>query len=809
MLPPAEAPLEMLPPISGGVRRRGHDAAHPGGAPTRARPEAEIDGAAGTASSGDSGSTAVLNEGAAEERPTDSEPAARRASGRRRSRADRITSRQRCDGAEPNRRRSQPRRAGGSRPSDRRGSREPAGRASQASPPPGDRRRPRRPAAAPPRPPKQGGQGKSESSRSRSSRPRHGPPPPPEPPRPHPADAQLAQLAYVVVNEAGASVYSTSQVGRDELPDLDATLRSGISIGRRLQDPLAELVKIEPQNIGVGLYQHDVNPKQLKETLESVIASCVNFVGVDLNTASVPLLRHVSGLNQLTARRIVDYRKEHGPFTSRDQLTQVEGIGPATFTQAAGFLKIPDGEHPLDRTWIHPESYPAAIKLLGEAGVRSRGRARQGPPARAERKAGQGRSGRAVARAGSGRVHAPRHHRCPGAPERDPREDLPKPIFKKGILKIEDLTAGMELKGTVLNVVDFGAFVDIGLKDSGLVHISQLANRYVKSPHDVVSVGDVVTVWVMGVDHERKRVSLTMVKPGTERQRGQQGGGVAGAAARASLVKGIVTIAGKARGDAEAVGRGRTASAATGGLGIDVAPGGCSLGGRACRDAGEPAARPRPRRPAGRRGRSAVLRQSRTGRGPGSGPPGHGGGPPRHGHGPGFRSAGARRPARPLSRAQGPAIRSSSGSRAWSTSSRSPISAIAPASSIVQRCPGRQCPAPDVWSAQAALGSESRAESRSVAGFRRRGAGVIAQASTVPPRLRPRRSTDPKPRAQRPPLPRRPIRRVPRASSNGQAGRSALCQNRSIRYNSQNRALPILPADLELPIGLALPGTNH
>ena len=306
-------------------------------------------------------------------------------------------------------------------------------------------------------------------------------------------------------------------------PTLDATLRSGISIGRRLQDPLAELVKIEPQNIGVGLYQHDVNPKQLKETLESVIASCVNFVGVDLNTASVPLLRHVSGLNQLTARRIVEYRKEHGPFASRDQLTQVEGIGPATFTQAAGFLKIPDGEHPLDRTWIHPESYPVAIRLLEKLEfapevVRDKDRLPE-----LNEKLAEADLGELVARARGGRVHAARHHRSALArPERDPREDLPKPIFKKGILKIEDLSAGMELKGTVLNVVDFGAFVDIGLKDSGLVHISQLANRYVKSPHDVVSVGDVVTVWVMGVDQERKRVSLTMVKPGTERQRGNE-----------------------------------------------------------------------------------------------------------------------------------------------------------------------------------------------------------------------------------------------------------------------------------------------
>ena len=335
----------------------------------------------------------------------------------------------------------------------------------------------------------------------------------------------LAQLAYVVVNEAGASVYSTSQVGRDELPDLDATLRSGISIGRRLQDPLAELVKIEPQNIGVGLYQHDVNPKQLKETLESVISSCVNFVGVDLNTASVPLLRHVSGLNQLTARRIVDYRKEHGPFAGRDQLTQVEGIGPATFTQAAGFLKIPDGEHPLDRTWIHPESYPVAIKLLEKFGfrpdvVRDKDRLPELNDKLAEADLGELSRELEV-----GEFTLRDIIEALARPERDPRDDLPKPIFKKGILKIEDLSAGMELKGTVLNVVDFGAFVDIGLKDSGLVHISQLANRYVKSPHDVVSVGDVVTVWVMGVDQERKRVSLTMVKPGTERQRGQQGAG--------------------------------------------------------------------------------------------------------------------------------------------------------------------------------------------------------------------------------------------------------------------------------------------
>ena len=324
----------------------------------------------------------------------------------------------------------------------------------------------------------------------------------------------------MIVNEAGASVYSTSPIGREELPEFDATLRSAISIGRRLQDPLAELVKIEPQNIGVGLYQHDVNPKQLKETLEAVISSCVNFVGVDLNSASVPLLRHVSGLNQLTARRIVDHRKEKGNFATREQLMEVDGVGPATYTQAAGFLKIPEGVHPLDRTWIHPESYTAATLLLERFGKNTEVvRDRQELPELHH----QLEAAPAPELAKELQIGEPTLRdiiEALGRPERDPRDDLPKPIFKKGILKLEDLTAGMELKGTVLNVVDFGAFVDIGLKDSGLVHISQLANRYIKTPHDVVSVGDVVTVWVMSVDQERKRVSLTMVKPGTERQRG-------------------------------------------------------------------------------------------------------------------------------------------------------------------------------------------------------------------------------------------------------------------------------------------------
>jgi uncharacterized protein len=329
---------------------------------------------------------------------------------------------------------------------------------------------------------------------------------------------RLPELAYVIVNEAGASVYSTSAVGREEFPSFDATLRGTVSIGRRLQDPLSELVKIDPQNIGVGLYQHDIHPRRLKESLDVVIESCVNHVGVDLNTASVPLLRHVSGLNQLAARELVDYRKQHGPFRNREQVQQVSGIGPARFVQAAGFLKVLGGDNPLDQTWIHPESYPVAQRLLAELGLCVEVLPDKQKTAELQEKL----KGVPVEELSNRlEVGAPTLRDIIDAlarPGRDPREDLPPPIFKKGILKLEDLQPGMELKGTVLNVVDFGAFVDIGLKDSGLVHISQMANRYIKSPYDVVSVGDVVTVWVLSVDQERRRVSLTMIKPGTERK---------------------------------------------------------------------------------------------------------------------------------------------------------------------------------------------------------------------------------------------------------------------------------------------------
>ncbi|MGM0486880.1 MAG: Tex-like N-terminal domain-containing protein [Planctomycetota bacterium] len=484
-------------------------------------------------------------------------------------------------------------------------------------------------------------------------------------------DNELADqdIAFVIVNEAGASVYSTSQVGREELPGYDAVLRSSISIGRRLLDPLSELVKINPSNIGVGMYQHDVKAKHLRKSLDAVVESCVNYVGVDLNTASVSLLRYVSGMNQLTARRLCEYRASHGPFQNRQQLKQVPGFGEATFVQAAGFLKISNGDSPLDATWIHPESYGLAQRVLEAAGCgvedlrtgevtggRARakrafgqlepetesvgpadgrigkldatgedakpadGANRDGVPddssslevgsgesepvekaagtaaedgkaaeatdsadveenAAVGRDPGEERARQAGGEAAAGerggaedfalvaRSERPDPTRGGGSvsessldrgterlqalsekvrqldvkalskawgvsevvlrdimdalarPGRDPREDLPAPVFRRGIVKLEDLEPGMRLSGTVLNVVDFGAFVDIGLSDSGLVHISRLADRYVRDPHEVVGVGDVLTVWVVEIDKKRRRVSLTAIEPGTEKPR--------------------------------------------------------------------------------------------------------------------------------------------------------------------------------------------------------------------------------------------------------------------------------------------------
>jgi uncharacterized protein len=328
--------------------------------------------------------------------------------------------------------------------------------------------------------------------------------PAPEPPRAPEISLEglpeaPADLAYVIVIEAGASDYSASPVAREEFPLLDATTRGTISIGRRLQDPLAELVKIDPQHIGVGLYQHDVKPKHLKESLEGVIESSVNQVGVDLNTASVPLLRHVSGMNQLVAREVVEFRNRHGAFASREDLLKVPNLGEKRYTQAAGFLKIPESSDPLDTTWIHPESYPLARQILADLGFAAQDLRDPAKLDELRAKLGTVNPTEIAQRLKAGEPTVHDIFDALARPGRDPREDLPPPIFKKGVLKLEDITQGMELKGSVLNVVPFGAFVDIGLKESGLVHISQMANRYIKSPYDVVAVGDVVTVWVMEV----------------------------------------------------------------------------------------------------------------------------------------------------------------------------------------------------------------------------------------------------------------------------------------------------------------------
>jgi uncharacterized protein len=326
-----------------------------------------------------------------------------------------------------------------------------------------------------------------------------------------------SDVAYVIVNEAGASDYSASPIAKEEFPNLDATVRGTVSIGRRLQDPLAELVKVDPQHVGVGLYQHDMRPKYLKESLEGVIESCVNAVGVDVNTASVPLLRHVSGLNQLVAREIVEFRKKNGPFKTREQLKGVPQMGEARFTQGAGFLKIREGDDPLDNTWVHPESYAIARQVLEAIGHTPADLKDKAKLADIREKL---KSQNPEAIANTHKVGGPTVRDIFDAiakPGRDVREDRPQPIFRTGVLNLEDLKPGMELKGEVLNVVDFGAFVDVGLKDSGLIHISQMANRFIKSPYDVVNVGDVVSVWVNSVDPERRRVSLSMIPPGQER----------------------------------------------------------------------------------------------------------------------------------------------------------------------------------------------------------------------------------------------------------------------------------------------------
>ncbi|MBQ4612852.1 MAG: RNA-binding transcriptional accessory protein [Clostridia bacterium] len=320
-------------------------------------------------------------------------------------------------------------------------------------------------------------------------------------------EQSLSGVAYMVVSEAGASVYSASKLAAQEFPDYDVNLRSAVSIARRMQDPLAELVKIDPKAIGVGQYQHDLPQARLTEALGGVVESCVNAVGVDLNTASAPLLEQVAGINATVAKNIVAYREENGAFTSRAVLKKVPKLGPKAFEQCAGFLRVPESKNMLDHTAVHPESYEVAKALLDTCGVTVKDLS--GLQAKVDE------IGLAALAKQLG-VGEPTLTDIIGEllhPGRDPRDDLPKPLLRTDIVGIEALKAGMELKGTVRNVVDFGAFVDIGVHQDGLVHISQITNRFIKHPSEVLKVGDIVTVWVLSVDVQKKRIALTMRAP--------------------------------------------------------------------------------------------------------------------------------------------------------------------------------------------------------------------------------------------------------------------------------------------------------
>lgn len=319
------------------------------------------------------------------------------------------------------------------------------------------------------------------------------------------------KVSYTIVNEAGASVYSASPVAKKEFPDLEASQRGNISIARRLLDPLSELVKIDPPSLGVGLYQHDVDPAKLAESLDQTVESCVNQVGVDLNTASASLLKYVSGINSRLAEQIVRHREEHGPFTSRAELLQVKGLGEHTFVQAAGFLRIPGAEQFFDSTAVHPEDYDAARCLLQELGLEVKDIQRDGTLLNRHMQQSKQTVSQLSQRCGCGRETLLDIISCLEKPDRDPRDEMPKPILRSDVLSIDDLAVGMVLKGTVRNVVDFGAFVDIGVKEDGLVHLSRMAKKYVKNPLEVVSVGQVVEVMVISLDRDRHRIGLSLV----------------------------------------------------------------------------------------------------------------------------------------------------------------------------------------------------------------------------------------------------------------------------------------------------------
>lgn len=315
------------------------------------------------------------------------------------------------------------------------------------------------------------------------------------------------QVQYIIVNEAGASVYSASKLATEEFPNFDVGQRSATSMARRLQDPLAELVKIDPKSIGVGQYQHDMNQKKLSEALSGVVEDCVNRVGVDLNTASASLLEYISGISKAIAKNIVTYREENGAFTARSQLLKVAKLGPKAYEQSAGFMRISDGKNPLDATGVHPESYAATKALLEKMGytledVKNRNVVGISKKIRDYKKlAKELEIGELTLRDIVKELEKP---------ARDPRDDMPKPILRSDVLEMKDLTPGMVLKGTVRNVIDFGAFVDIGVHQDGLVHISQMCDRYIKHPLEVVSVGDIVEVKVLSVDLKKQRIQLTM-----------------------------------------------------------------------------------------------------------------------------------------------------------------------------------------------------------------------------------------------------------------------------------------------------------
>lgn len=313
-------------------------------------------------------------------------------------------------------------------------------------------------------------------------------------------------LKYVITSEAGASVYSASELARDELPDLNVSLRGAVSIARRIEDPLAELVKIEPKAIGVGQYQHDVDQKELGKALADVVESCVNHVGVELNTASPALLGYVSGINGTIARNIIAWRNENGPFRNRKELLKVPRLGPAAFTQSAGFLRIKGGTEPLDNTPVHPESYALTEQILQELGCPKE----QSDSAAVQLAAAKADPARIAAHLGAGVPTVTDILQALSRPGRDPREDSPAPMSRRHVARLSDLQIGSIVKGTVRNVVDFGCFVDIGLKINGLVHRSELTDRRINHPLDVVHTGDIVNVMIIRIDEDRERIRLSL-----------------------------------------------------------------------------------------------------------------------------------------------------------------------------------------------------------------------------------------------------------------------------------------------------------